>query len=178
MAGRRRQVPYLWAYALISQILPVSFAMNLFFLAILVNPISDPKRRVWTPSLAFQLGPLVVYTLLVLALPFALNSSIFIPIVIAIRLLLFAPMPYFGGINLSTKDVHTAYSTTYLVMAIGSLYLVCIQFMIALAYNGFNVIGIFKAINNDPSVSALGHDYLIGLASAWLWFWMVGDDWD
>lgn len=158
--------------------------MSLFFLAILMNPLSDPKKQIWMPGLLFQLGPLVIYAVLVLALPFADTTGFFIPIIIAIRLLLFVPVlsPMFisrryGKMRVSIKNVHAAYSTTYIAMALGSLYLACIQFMITLAYNGFNLVGIFKAINNGPSVSALGYDYLIGLAIAWLWFWMVGDEW-
>ena len=40
LVGKRLRIPHLWAFALSCQILPVSFAMNLFFVAILVyHPI-------------------------------------------------------------------------------------------------------------------------------------------
>lgn len=43
LPGRRLGIPHLWAYALIAQILPVSFAMNLFFVAVLVCYPNSPS---------------------------------------------------------------------------------------------------------------------------------------
>lgn len=42
LIGKRLGIPHLWAFALSCQILPVSFAMNLFFVAILVYHPIDP----------------------------------------------------------------------------------------------------------------------------------------
>ena len=36
--GRRRQIPYLWAYPLLSQTVSLSFAQNLFYIALLLTP--------------------------------------------------------------------------------------------------------------------------------------------
>lgn len=36
--GRRRNIPFLWAYQLLAQLVNLSFAQNLFYLALLLTP--------------------------------------------------------------------------------------------------------------------------------------------
>lgn len=36
--GRRRKMPFLWAYLVLSQLVNLSFAQNLFYLSLLVSP--------------------------------------------------------------------------------------------------------------------------------------------
>ena len=45
MTGRRRNIRHLWAFILLGQIVAISFAMNLFFLAVLLTPVPLPARR-------------------------------------------------------------------------------------------------------------------------------------
>ncbi|KAF2212905.1 hypothetical protein CERZMDRAFT_97399 [Cercospora zeae-maydis SCOH1-5] len=47
--GLQRRVPRLWAYFALSQILPISFAQNLFFVALLKLPLADSKARAELP---------------------------------------------------------------------------------------------------------------------------------
>lgn len=42
--GRRRNIPHVWAFMLIAQVLSLSFAMSLFFMAVLLAPVSLPAR--------------------------------------------------------------------------------------------------------------------------------------
>lgn len=44
-AGRRRNIPYLWAYNILSHLVGQSFAQNLFYLAILVTPVSFSQHK-------------------------------------------------------------------------------------------------------------------------------------
>lgn len=36
--GRRRKIPFLWAYMLLAHLVNLSFAQNLFYLALLLAP--------------------------------------------------------------------------------------------------------------------------------------------
>lgn len=42
--GRRRNMPLLWCYALLAQLVSLSFAQNLFFVALLLTPSPLPER--------------------------------------------------------------------------------------------------------------------------------------
>src|SRR5271154_6259259 len=42
--GRRQNIRHLWAFLLLGQIVAISFAMNLFFLAVLLTPVPLPPH--------------------------------------------------------------------------------------------------------------------------------------
>ena len=168
-------MPHLAAYAIISQILPVSFAANMFFLALLMRPLPKAEDSIWTPMPALKYGPLVAYFALLAAAQFTIDTGYFMSIVIALRLLLFWPLalakmlPKSFGHELPAKDIREQNLTQLIVIGLVSINLVCVQTMYTLASNGFNFIGMIKAVNNDPAVSALGYDYILGSVSAIVW---------
>ena len=96
-------------------------------------------------------------------------------IVIALRLLLFWPLalatmlPKSLGHELPAKDVRERNLTQLIVIGLVSINLVCVQTMYTLASNGFSFVGMIKAVNNNPAVSALGYDYILGSVSAIVW---------
>jgi hypothetical protein len=55
--GRRRRIPYLWAYMLLAHLVNLSFAQNLFYLALLLTP-SPLEGNI--PSLAPRQVPYLV----------------------------------------------------------------------------------------------------------------------
>ena len=168
-------MPHLAAYAIISQILPVSFAANLFLLALLMRPLPKPQANIWTPMPALKYGPLIAYFVLLTAAQYTIDTEYFISVVIALRLLLFWPLalatmlPRSCGHQLPAKDVREENLTQLIVIGLVSINLVCIQTMYTLASNGFSFIGMIKAVNNNPAVSALGYDYILGSVSAIVW---------
>lgn len=168
-------MPHLAAYAIISQILPVSFAANLFFLALLMRSFPKPEANIWTPVPVLKYGPLVAYFALLTAAQFNIDTVYFMSIVIALRVLLFWPLalgtllPKSFGHDLPAKDVREQNLTQLIVIGLVSINLVCVQTIYTLASNGFNFIGMIKAVNNDPAVSALAYDYILGSVSAIVW---------
>ena len=168
-------MPHLATYAIISQILPVSFGANLFFLALLMRPLPKPEANIWTPSPTLKYGPLVAYFALLTAAQFTIDTGYFMSMVIALRLLLFCPLalatmlPKSFGHELPANDVREQNVTQLIVVGLVSINLVCVQTMYTLASNGFSFIGMIKAVNNDPAVSALGYDYILGSVSAIVW---------
>ncbi len=179
--GRKRSIPHLWAYAFISQILPVSFAQNLFFLAMLLKPVSNPNQQTWTPTPIIQLLPLVAYYIFVLAAPFVAGTGAFIGVVILIRLLLVAPLALpaivteGGGQSYATpRKAHWADAGPFKFIGICSALLWVLQTFVALKTTGFDLSRIFSSLNDNPAVSALGYDYLLSLVSFGTWALVVG----
>lgn len=43
--GRRRRIPHLWAYALLPHLISLSFAQNLFYVALLQTPSPIPSQE-------------------------------------------------------------------------------------------------------------------------------------
>lgn len=181
--GRKRSIPHLWAYASISQILPVSFAQNLFFLAMLLKPVSNPNQQIWTPTPIIQLLPLVAYYIFVLAAPFVAGTGAFIGVVILIRLLLVAPLtlpaivPNGGGQSyLTPRKAKCADAGPFQFIGICSAMLWILQTFVALKSTGFDLGRILNSLNDNSAISALGYDYTLSLASSGTWALIVAQE--
>lgn len=65
--GTRRRIPRLWAYFALSQILPISFAQNLFYLARLKAPVTTRRNVVRLPTAITAVNVLLYGCCLMLA---------------------------------------------------------------------------------------------------------------
>ncbi|KAF7897019.1 hypothetical protein EAF00_005247 [Botryotinia globosa] len=121
--GRRRNISNLWAFILLGQLVNVSFAQNLWFVAILLTPVPLPEnvdvltdtRRVfgsvhklwfekivpqrshnWLPSAGFYIASLISGYGALFLTPFAANTSSFGTVALLSVSLPFAPLllPY------------------------------------------------------------------------------------
>lgn len=90
--GQRRDIPHLWAFMLLGQIVAISFAANLFFAAVLLGKLEHrqvPAQAL--PSWSWHLA--VIGTLAsVAAIPHTRELDSFIYILLAPHLLLFLPI--------------------------------------------------------------------------------------
>ena len=169
----------MWAYAFISQILPVSFAQNLFFLAMLMKTQPKPGNNVWAPFPILQVIPLIEYSVLVAIAPYTVGTSYFMTVVASIRVLLFWPfllatvLPRQLGTYLHSQKIQENNMRIYQTIAILSIAIFCIQTLSTLMYNGFSFGAVLAALNSDPSVSALGYDYILCLVSTGTWYVMT-----
>ena len=157
--------------------------MNLFFLAILLKPVANPNEQIWTPTPVIQLLPLTAYYLFVLSAPFLASTTVFISIVIIIRLLLFCPfvlpalVPEGGGKSyLTPRKAIWADAGPFQFIGVCSALLWILHTFVTLKDIGVHLGKLFSAINDDPSVSALGYDYILSLASLGIWTFNVGKD--
>ena len=141
-----------------------------------MKPKPKPTKDIWTPVLPLRIGPLTAYFILVAIAPFTVNTTFFMPLVISIRGLLLSPLLISSllseraGSYLPPEKAQEHDMNVFIVMGIGSIYLICIQTMLTLSYNGFSFRGLLGAINNDPAVSTLGYDYILSLVSAGMWY--------
>ncbi|KAL8661222.1 MAG: hypothetical protein Q9202_005768 [Teloschistes flavicans] len=169
IAGSRRQVPHLWAYLAIGQILPISFAQNLFFIATRLFPIPDPKRIMRIPGLNSQCLPLAMYCSAVHLVPRSVGTTSFVPIVVLIRALLLCPllvrMMNTGSRTNASQNVHAGYSATYRMALACAGFLSAQETFRAFVDDGFSQV--LVAINSNPAVSALGYDFILYVISCW-----------
>ena len=177
VTGSRRQVPHLWAYLLIGQVLPISFAQSLFLVAMILYPTPDLNSIMQVPSLLSQCIPLAAYYIFVFSAPSTVDKPSFISVVVAIRLLLLCPFIFrlqvshtFGSKAIPTQNIHSGYSASYNMGLLCSLVLFLQQTYVALMGNGFGTV--VAAINSNPAVSTLGYDsiFYVVLSLAWSTF--------
>ncbi|KAK5693715.1 hypothetical protein LTR97_010285 [Elasticomyces elasticus] len=163
--GRRRSIPRLWAFFALSQILPISFAQNLFYIAIIRQPAK--AQPVIVRSLP-NAGVLLVYFLLLSVAPRAGQTSTLMPLIIVARLLLVMP--------LFLVQSGTATNNTGLVprlqrpVAIATGLLIVRQAILAFEENSLT--DMVAAVISHPAVSALGSDLIISIMSfgAWMYY--------
>ena len=180
LSGPRRQIRHVWAYTVIAQILPISFAQNLFSLAMLMRPKTKQPAEIWTPSLVYRAVPPLVYLIFVAIAPYLASARIFLAIVIVIRLLLLCPLlleyflPEEFGSKSSPVSAEALERGLFSYYFFGASYLLIFQVAVTMFSNGFNLHRMLAAINDDPSVSTLGYDYLLSLISFATWYYAVG----
>ena len=181
MIGRRRRIPHLWAYASISQILPVSFAQNLFFLAMIVSPTAEKDEMVQVPHPVLLLVCLAIYYVFVGLAPYMVGTNAFIGVVITIRLLLLCPLylPMIvpgdsGKEYLKVRDTQRIFRRIIGYVGACSAVLFVVQTGMTFKEVGSDFSKVLEAIQDSPAISALGYDYMLSLVSAGLWSSIVG----
>ncbi|GAB1320440.1 hypothetical protein MFIFM68171_10650 [Madurella fahalii] len=127
--GRRRRIPHLWAYALLPHLTSLSFAQNLFYVALLLTPspnlVAKPsspqfldlliprKPNNWFPKLSLLLTPLVLNYVAIAWLPFTAGTAWFPTAVAVNKVLTLAPLilPAVAPNSWGTvhSDPHNAY---------------------------------------------------------------------
>lgn len=127
--GRRRQIPFLWAYALLSQLVGLSFAQNLFHVAMLltptpialhdskiarlVNSIFPPKPANWTPKPLFFILSVILNSGVALFLPYAAGTTWFPAAIWLSKGLSLAPLVLPAIIPQSWGSTYSDYHESY-----------------------------------------------------------------
>ena len=182
-AGSRRQIPHLWAYLAVGQILPISFAQNLFFVAMILFPISDEQGRgaPQIPGPVTQCLPVAAYYILLARAPTSIGNPISMSIIIVLlRILLLCPSlllrasVFFEALGVtstatSTQDAQSGGYTTSYILALFCSSVLFLQ-QTAWALRGHKVGEILTAINSSAAVSALGYDFIWYVVSCTVWF--------
>jgi hypothetical protein len=91
---------------LLGQIVAISFASNLFYIAVLLSrPQFDAASAAWTPALFFEIVPLLISLVSSVAVPYGFDTKYFFLVLLIPHLLLFIP-----GL-LSPQNIPTSMST-------------------------------------------------------------------
>jgi hypothetical protein len=166
LVGTKNEIPNLWAYFLLDQILPVSFTQNLFLVAILLKPKVKRIGHWQYSGRLLHVVIVVAYLGSLLAAPLSVGKSFFFPVIFAARFLLFAPFalsrPYIAR-NLTNGSGAVdmgGYRAALVTLCIGGFGLQVVQ-----AARLLPMIIPVAALNDNAAVSALGHDFLLGIFS-------------
>lgn len=196
--GIRRGIPRLWAYFALSQILPISFAQNLFYIALLKAPSFRGRNAVRLP-LSLTAGVVLSYggCLLLAIFPVAWRvldrapfigaepaekatysslaaegeeSKYLIPTILVARLLLVLPffLPKLGHSKLPLYKVQLLVCSCAILMTAGVVWLLCDLDLASLKYLGVSH-DLLPALWSHPAVTSLGFDFLVSAMSAIVW---------
>ncbi|KAK3322142.1 hypothetical protein B0H66DRAFT_589920 [Apodospora peruviana] len=156
--GRRRKVPYLWAYSLLAQLVNLSFAQNLFYVAMLLSPSTvpvpesriakfvdrafPPKPANWVPKPLLFLGLLVLNYAAALYVPYTAGHRIFLKATAIAKFLQFTPLimttvvPASWGVVYPTpRNAYSAFTKLFQVMSIAGALLHGKTTLVSLLYN-------------------------------------------
>jgi hypothetical protein len=159
--GRRRNIPLLWAYQLLAQLVSLPFAQNLFFVAILLTPTPLPQPSVgssrvpnawarfwkakpsnWTPNPVFYYLVLALNLCAIGATPFFVDTPTFGSVVTATRVLSFVPivLPHvlplsWGTVHADAHEAYGSYAGIFRMILFFSMALHAKATVVGLAYN-------------------------------------------
>ncbi|KAL0930813.1 uncharacterized protein CTRU02_213548 [Colletotrichum truncatum] len=132
--GRRRRIPHLWAYLALAHLVNLSFAQNLFYLALLLTPtpartknaggqawifgrlhdrVFPPKPAGWFPHPALFLASFCFTHVLIYWAPSTAGMANFASVAIFERILTFAPLIVPVVVPVSWGAVFSDYHETY-----------------------------------------------------------------
>ncbi|KAI6869093.1 hypothetical protein KC323_g2833 [Hortaea werneckii] len=180
--GRRRQVPRLYVFFALSQILPVSFAQGLFYLAVLRLEgggggegrgrwsrdhvlKEEGSGRVLGLSSGWVAGTCLAYGACIVAACLLVETGFLMPLVLVARLLLLAPrllpLRFYAEDTVAVRAVRTA-------LPLFALFMVGYTSVTAVLDEDHGL-SIPRALFSHPAVSSLGCDAVLGVISLALW---------
>ena len=183
--GSRNNIPHLWTYFLLDQILPISFTQNLFMLAVLLKDEAQVKRRKVEPAkVSLQILLVLAYFTILSMAPSSVGRPRLFVVLLSTRALLFAPFvvlqpqlskrmppssPRQGAASKSTSSQTSAASYIRQHEARWALALTVgyamMQLIVGLTMIPSSIKSILFTLHDNPAVSALGYDFLIGMFS-------------
>lgn len=173
--GRHRNIPQLWSFFCLSQILPISFAQNLFYIALILSP-EAPGQLYFNKSQSVLSA--AIYCLCLACAQLYAGTEKLVPIILGARLVLMAPLFLKAG-RFATKP--TANEKTPVERATGdelqriilksSLIMTGMKAYQALQ-EGFSVPEIVNGLGSHPAVMALGCDFFVSAVSFAAWTYL------
>jgi hypothetical protein len=173
--GRERGIPQLWSFFCLSQILPISFAQNLFYIALLLSPQTEGQLH-FNKSRAVMAS--AVYCLCLACAQMYAGTEKLVLIILAARAVLMAPLFLKAGrfattttsekvpIDRATGDeLQRIVLKTSIIMTGMKIY----QAM----EEGFSPFSIPSALFSHPAVTSLGCDFIISALSFAAWNYLV-----
>ncbi|KAF2156813.1 hypothetical protein K461DRAFT_289188 [Myriangium duriaei CBS 260.36] len=167
-AGFHAGVQRLWVFVVLAEILPVSFAQNLFFLTLLYTPSHNQSQK--TCSSGALMLSTAGYAAMLLMAPMAETNLV--KVILCARV--FLALPFFFTAERTTKPTVTHnYPPTrkkgdFPLLPINVNGFIGMVTMVA-AISRLGLINVIQGINEHPAVSALGYDFLISCLSWIAW---------
>lgn len=172
--GRHRGVPNLWSFFCLSQILPISFAQNLFYVALLLSPQVEGQLH-FNKSRAVLAS--AVYCLCLACAQMYAGTEKLILIILVARAVLMAPLflkaGRFATTPMSEKvpiDRATGDELQRIVLK-SSIIMTGMKGYQAMQ-EGFSPQSIVSALFTHPAVTSLGCDFILSAVSFAAWTYL------
>lgn len=176
--GRQRGIPQLWSFFCLSQILPISFAQNLFYIALLLSPQTEGQLH-FNKSRAVMAS--AVYCLCIACAQMYAGTEKLVLIILAARAVLMAPLflkaGHFATTTTSEKvpiDRATGDELQRIVLKT-SIIMTGMKVYQAME-EGFSPQSVTSALFSHPAVASLGCDFILSAASFAAWNYLVPGD--
>lgn len=169
--GRNRNIPQLWSFFCLGQILPISFAQNLFYLALLLSPEAGGKLHFHKSHAVLFAG---AYCLALAVAQLYAGTDKLIPIILGARAVLMAPLFLKAGryeannipektpvVRATGEELQRIILKSSLIMSGMKVYQ-CVQ-------EGFSPQAIADGLFSHPAVASLGCDFFLSALSFAAW---------
>ncbi|KAI0056893.1 hypothetical protein BV25DRAFT_1535072 [Artomyces pyxidatus] len=175
--GRQRGVKYVWAYMLLGQLVAISVATNLFFLALTLAPPCPPSKLKARASLPAMLWMSVLLSLVTTVfVPLAIQNGYFLSDLLAMHVLLVIPLISPEPL-LSWKRLRMETSTLYGLIAFLSLVSrlrttssVLHSFPPHTRTSSFAILpSLWATLHSHPAQSSIGWDVVWTTVSFMIW---------
>ncbi|KAI7906741.1 uncharacterized protein BX663DRAFT_483433 [Cokeromyces recurvatus] len=181
--GTRRNIPYVWAYMLLGQVVAISVASALFFVVMLTHtpiPSRQPSEKLLKSLSVSTIGGLIT----VILSPFVASTELFMPNLLIMHILLILPLIYKQ--HHQQQNNKPSYSITIFIMLIYTIaaganlaiyvnqWFECLT-TISLDTNSSIFIDIYHKVVNTffshPAQSSISYDIVCMqlISTAWMW---------
>lgn len=174
--GTRRNIPYVWAYMILGQVVAISVASSLFFAVILVsNPIAnkEPSNNLKRSLCLSTIGGIVT----VIVSPYVATTSAFMVNLLIMHILLVFPLIHLQESSSSSSTTFNLVLYTLAASANFSIYVNqwcrCLDTLIPLSKNLLHDIyhQIITTFFHHPAQSSISYDIVCMqfISVAWMW---------
>jgi hypothetical protein len=192
--GRQRQIPQLWTFFALSQILPISFAQNLFYIALLLTSPDETAegaaaesnstnsttttQRILHFSKTHSILSAAAYCLCLALAQLYASTPALIPIILLARLSLLFPLlipaqfyPSLASVPAKIPQDRATGDEVQRVVLKTALIMTCMKVYQALQ-EGFSLEDVTVALWGHPAVLALGGDVFLCAVGFTAWNWV------
>ncbi|KAK4199171.1 hypothetical protein QBC40DRAFT_85256 [Triangularia verruculosa] len=174
--GQKRNIPQIWAFMLLGQIVAISFASNLFFLSVLVHDVKNEKNATQTQRRSSCRSSDIIILLVNLGVTLFLfgnlDSPYFLTLLLAPHVLAFVPLLRDAVSSSSTGS--NSLSEPSKVLQFGILVAVLAAGTSQAVSRDENWQNILETLYEHPAVTSVGFDVICCWVSYTAWV-LVGD---
>ncbi|KAF2221483.1 hypothetical protein BDZ85DRAFT_17745 [Elsinoe ampelina] len=166
--GWQAKVPHLWAFIGLAEILPISFAQNLMYLALLGTSTKQDRAIPGTPTIWLFSG--LGYLACLLFAPSAGQQIIYV--ILIARILLAIPFLTRTASNARQPKQSKIRGAISAINALVILVVAVQALLVVSPFSGHflpDIDNALRGLDSHPAVSALGYDFLIGSLSSACW---------
>ncbi|KAK6433025.1 hypothetical protein LTR95_010797 [Oleoguttula sp. CCFEE 5521] len=169
LKGRRHNVPNLWEYFALGQILPISFALGLFYCAMTLAT-ADGKKQVRVKRF-WAVATIALYCSCLANAQLVGGSVWLMPLILAARALLL--VPFYLATEIEEEKVkhdeeQLLSSGVQRIVLLTSTVMTLIKSM-QIIQEGWTLQGLGRELLSHPAVSSLGVDFLLSIISFTWW---------